>query len=541
MFKRRLVCLMVAATIVSAMPVMTYAEESVNDAGYEEATDIAVDDRTEMPAMPEKPEAELTGDEQTEGDYKFTIESDGAHIKKYTGSATDLTIQGTLGGKTVVAIERSAFGGCDTLTKVTMPDSITTIAPNAFSQCDNLTEIKVSNAVKIIPEWCFFSCKQLTKVQMSDSVEIINEYAFASCSALVDFDLPANVVTVGKQTFQACKSLKKITIRKGIKTLKDMCFSGCEALSEVVFEEGTQLKTIERSCFNGCASLTDIEIPDTVTSVEAYAFAGCDALRGAKLSNQMTKICEYTFGDCKSLTKVYIPKSVNTIEKIAFACLSDCKLSDVYYEGSEADWKNINIADNNEEIDKAKIHYNSSVDDYRKDSKSPSNPDKPDKPTPSGNSASENAPKQGEVSRNGASFSYNIDIAFPGKKIKAENFGTITISYNGKTYTAEKIKVNKKNHKIQIKKITPADKKVQKELKKLTKGDGGLEFTVRAYLVTDGDDVKTKINKKGELKNVSIKLADKYYKCKKDEFSYDSATKTVTFKGNNLSGNYIIK
>ena len=537
MFKRRLLCLMTAAVIASAMPVMTYAEETVNDAGYEEATDIAADDSAEMPSMQNG--AELTGNEQTEGDYKYTVESDGAHIKKYTGSAAELTIPAALGGKTVVAIDHRAFNACNTLTKVTVADSIKSLESYAFSGCEKLTEIKLSNGIKVIPEYCFADCKLLSKVEMSDAVETISAMAFSSCESLSDFDLPAGVVSVGQQAFQSCKALKKITVRKGIKELKHLTFSDCESLAEIVFEEGTQLETIGDYCFIGCSSLNEVEIPDTVTLVDEYAFTECEAIKGAKLSNKMTKISVGTFKKCDNLTKAYIPKSVKTMGQTIFECLGGSKLSDIYYEGSESDWKNIEIEQNNDAIGKAKIHYNSSVDDYRKDSKNPSNPDKP--VTPSGNSASQNAPKTETVSRNGAEFTYNTEIAFPGKKIKADNFGTITISYNGQTYTAEKIKINKKNHKIQIKKITPADKKVQKELKKLTKGDGGLDFKVRSYLVSDTDDIKTKINKKGELKSVSIRLGDKYYKCKKDEYSYDAAAKKITFKGNNLSGEYIIK
>ena len=531
MFKRRLLCLMTAAVIVSAMPFMTYAEETVNDAGYEEATDIAVDDR-----------AELTGDEQTEGDYKYTALSDGAHIIKYTGNAAELTIPDTLGGKTVVAIDHRAFNACNTLTKVIVPDSVKSLDTYAFSGCEKLTDIKLSNGIKDIPEYCFADCKQLSKVEMGEGVESIGAMAFSSCELLSEFDLPVSVNSVGQQAFQSCKALKKITVRKGIKELKHLTFSDCTGLTEVVFEEGTQLETIGDYCFIGCSSLNEIEIPDTVKVVDEYAFTECEALKGAKLSNQMTKVSVGTFKKCNNLTKAYIPKSVNAMGQMIFECLGDGKLSDIYYEGSESDWKNIKLEQNNEAISKAEIHYNSSVDDYRKESKNPSNPDNSDKPgTPSGNSASQNASKTETVIRDGAEFTYNTEIAFPGKKIKADSFGTITISYNGQTYTAGKIKIDKKNHKLQIKNITPADKKVQKELKKLTKGNSGLDFKVRAYVVTDSDDVKAKVNNKGELKNVSVMLAGKYYKCKKDEFDYESASKKISFKGNNLAGDYVIK
>lgn len=62
---------------------------------------------------------------------------------------------------------------------------------------------------------------------------------------------------------------------------------------------------------------------------------------------------------------------------------------------------------------------------------------------------SENRPGSTIVSYNGISISYNNLIVFNGKKkLNAESFGTITISYNGSYYTADKISVSKKKQSI---------------------------------------------------------------------------------------------
>ena len=51
-----------------------------------------------------------------------------------------------------------------------------------------------------------------------------------------------------------------------------------------------------------------------------------------------------------------ISKDVKNIEQEAFFhCVA---LTDVYYEGSEADWKKITIGEKNECLTNAKIHYN---------------------------------------------------------------------------------------------------------------------------------------------------------------------------------------
>ena len=71
----------------------------------------------------------------------------------------------------------------------------------------------------------------------------------------------------------------------------------------------------------------------------------------------VTSIGYWAFEDCVNLSSIEIPKSITIIGGSAF---HNCpKLKDVYYTGSEEDWKNIKIEDDNDELLKANIHYNS--------------------------------------------------------------------------------------------------------------------------------------------------------------------------------------
>ncbi len=139
-------------------------------------------------------------------------------------------------------------------------------------------------------------------------------------------------------------------------------------------------------------------------------------------------------------------------------------------------------------------------------------------------------------------ITYAHEIPFFGKgKITPEYFGGITVSQGNATYTATKIKVNKKKLRIQITGLSGADKDAVKKIKKATKGSNGLPFKCNPYYVRDTDKATPKFNKKGELKSVKILINNKDYKAKKDEFSYDIGTKQILFKGSNLSGSYQTK
>lgn len=88
--------------------------------------------------------------------------------------------------------------------------------------------------------------------------------------------------------------------------------------------------------YNGSSS--DVVIPDIVT------FIGID-----------------WYPEPERLTSVTIPSSVTSIEMDAFFHCDN--LTDVYYEGSEAQWKAIKIEEpvSNEALTKAAIHYNSKM------------------------------------------------------------------------------------------------------------------------------------------------------------------------------------
>ena len=104
----------------------------------------------------------------------------------------------------------------------------------------------------------------------------------------------------------------------------------------------------------GCDfDVTEANIPSEidgvkVTGIADWAFIAC--------CNSLTSIGLAAFADCTNLTSVIISDGVTSIYEIAFAgCTS---LADIYYTGNEAQWNAIEIADGNEVLLNATIHYN---------------------------------------------------------------------------------------------------------------------------------------------------------------------------------------
>ena len=84
----------------------------------------------------------------------------------------------------MITIGSAAFSGCDELTSVTIPNSVTTIGCAAFYDCSGLTSVTIPNSVTTIGEKAFSGCVELTSVTIPNSVTTIDINAFAGCSRL---------------------------------------------------------------------------------------------------------------------------------------------------------------------------------------------------------------------------------------------------------------------------------------------------------------------------------------------------------------------
>lgn len=226
---------------------------------------------------------------------------------------------------TVTAIGESAFYYCSGLESVTMPATIETIKPSAFASCAQITEVTIPNSVKEIYDYAFANCEQLANVDLGNSVEEIWWCAFMGCISLKSISLPESLREIGYDLFADCPNLASINVDEanpyltsddGVLYSKDMTKLIVCPKTRTTFTIPSTVTTIGNGAFD-TSTLREVSIPNSVTTIESYAFHNCYFLTEISIPNSVRSIGGEAFSRT-SLTEIHIPASVTEITEDAF-------------------------------------------------------------------------------------------------------------------------------------------------------------------------------------------------------------------------------
>lgn len=266
----------------------------------------------------------------------------------------ELTSAGQLGGNYNIefgwsnCIPKWAFGGCESLVSVIIPEGIESVEASAFDGCTNLSDVTLPAGLKTIGERAFVFCEKLVKIDLPTSLEVIGASAFAECDSLAAIELPQNIKCIGSYAFSGCDSLTSINLPGSLSsTGNEMsigveAFGDCTSLSSVIISEEvrgfygdtfkgcTKLETagpaggdyniqygwtaeIPGLAFDGCDSLISIEFYEGIVSIGYGAFSDCVGLTEVTLPSGLISTHGYVFAGCSALKKVVIPESLTSI------------------------------------------------------------------------------------------------------------------------------------------------------------------------------------------------------------------------------------
>ena len=258
--------------------------------------------------------------------YYYTMNADGrtATITNFRGPVDpkntgpyNITIPTELDDIPVTGIGNYAFYHLSALTNVTIPQGITSIGDAAFLDCDTLISATIEEGVPTGTNM-FNGCDNLTTVKLPESLTTIATGSFAYCPALNHVTIPDNVTKIGTSAFCVCNGLSDITLGRGLTTIGDFAFKNCDSLETIQLP--SNLKKIGKEAFRECDILKSITLPDSVTDIGKDAFSTCPELESITIPENVTTIKSGTFDYCYRLKSITLPAGLTSFEDDLTGC-----------------------------------------------------------------------------------------------------------------------------------------------------------------------------------------------------------------------------
>ena len=247
-------------------------------------------------------------------------------------------------GATPEAISDYAFLNCDSLSTITLPNSIKSLGTGAFYDCDTLKTVKLPTGITKIAKQAFYHCGFLQSITIPQSVTEIGAEAFAACSKLTAISLPSALTTIRIASFHST-GLTSITLPEGMTTIEPGTFGKSKlksiklpkSLKQITsnnesynlgslpneyydFRKYINMYREDSGAFQNCKELESIDLNSAaLTALGANTFRECDKLRNINLTvTKLEEIPTYAFYSCDSLQAVTFPASLKTIGDQAF-------------------------------------------------------------------------------------------------------------------------------------------------------------------------------------------------------------------------------
>lgn len=89
--------------------------------------------------------------------------------------------------------------------------------------------------------------KDITKIIIPDSVTSIENYVFYNCSSLTNVTIPESVISIGSGAFMNCNGLTSVTIPDSVTSIGEEAFYNCYGLINITFKGKTleQIKIMD--------------------------------------------------------------------------------------------------------------------------------------------------------------------------------------------------------------------------------------------------------------------------------------------------------
>ena len=248
------------------------------------------------------------------------------------------------------------FSGCNGLTSITIPSSVTEIGDYAFEKCSGLEEVHIGD----VGVWCgidfgeedttnplhyanklYLNDKLITDLVIPTGVKRIESRAFNYCSELISVTMPGSVKDIGENAFSNCNNLSAVYIADisawcNIKFWNEkanpLYYAHDLYIDDELVKEIVVASDLNPFAFYNCSSLISVEIQSGVGIIGKDAFYGCVGLQELRITD-IAKWCGMTFDSAETnplyyahnlyldgglVTDLVIPVGVASISDHAF-------------------------------------------------------------------------------------------------------------------------------------------------------------------------------------------------------------------------------
>ena len=284
-----------------------------------------------------------------------------------------------------------AFYDCSSLKNIIIPNNVISIGASSFGNCSSLSSVILPNSLTSLYGGAFHNCTSLESVTLSNSLTTLESNTFGGCSKLESVVIPNSVTTLKENVFSFCINLKEITLSNNISQISDGAFDNCLNLSDIYYDgtysdfskisigvNNKQLAYVTIYCsdsvsigifgscgdeiywsFHGESGVFSVSGNGYMNAYYPYTERPWDSYRNDVkhiiINEGITDIGWHAFCYFYNLETIVIPISVKQIDEKALYYLNS--LTDIYYCGTETQWNEIIIDENNDTFENVRIHY----------------------------------------------------------------------------------------------------------------------------------------------------------------------------------------
>ena len=269
-------------------------------------------------------------------DYRFLNYYGVYYLVAYTGNDTELNLPLDYKGNEYSIYPYAFLNSDSNITKINIPKGCVEINDKAFAGCDSLANITVAdghdeyislggNVYSKSGQMLLFNAPAITDLVIPNHVTKISSSVYFPNLETIKI---GNGITELSYMFNACPRLKSVTLGSGVSSIA-YSFLDCENLTSITVDEGNpNIKVIDNVVYSKdgqtllwvLPTKTDLVIPDSVASIDNYAFVMCSNLQTLAIGSGLNDFNFDLFSSIPlSLTNITVSadnpyyKSVNNV------------------------------------------------------------------------------------------------------------------------------------------------------------------------------------------------------------------------------------